>query len=459
MIELLRKFLPYLLVGFFLFMANKKPLYLLGIPFLMFMSASIFFENAKPFRLPGSILNQLNIIWLVVLWAVAKILSPNMNKRSLIQSNFTILDLGMIAGIIISIAGFFTAYNEYYPITTEIPGEFVLEISIFIAYFILKDWFSSNTREDVTNFLYTIVIVNSIAAFLFILHQGLHISLYTTEEYLTASVEGKEITRSFWFMPQFLPFSVIFLLVFKNKYGLIGMGLLGINFLAIFITYTVSAVVIATLMVILYFILTGLKNNQIGKAFKNILLYALAGLVGLFIMAKLLPANTTYLMSRFSDLSESSYTYKEPNTLEIRFMYTKEVLRKIDQYKMVFGMGPLTEIQSEGVVEMKAATADMVWVGVIYRWGLVGLGIFVCLYLFTLFKSFIIFIKSESNLSNLALVLFLYTISQILESFVSWTFLSGHGITIGLWYFAVMTALLGFQKADQKESRMNLAHN
>lgn len=459
MIELLRKTLPYLLVVFFLIKANKKPLYLLGIPFLMFMSASIFFENAKPFRLPGSILHQLNIIWLVVLWALSKIISPNKRTNELTQSNFTIIDLCMLGLIIISATGFFIALNEYYPITTEIPGEFVLEISIFLAYFIIKDWFASNSKVDIINFLYSLVIVNSIAAFLFILHQGLHISLYTTEEYLTASVQGQEITRSFWFMPQFLPFSVIFLLVFRNKNTYLGLALLGINLLAIVITYTVSAVIISLLMVILYFVLTGLKNRQLGKAFKNLTLYALAGLVGLFIMSKLLPANTNYLMSRFSDLSGSSYTYKDPNTLEIRFMYTREVLRKIDKYKIIFGMGPLTEIQDPGTVEMNAATADMVWVGVIYRWGLVGLGFIIIIYLFSLFKSFSIFIKSESTLSNLALVLFLYMISQILESFVSWTFLSGHGISIGFWYFALIAALLGFNKAENRERRMILARN
>lgn len=52
--------------------------------------------------------------------------------------------------------------------------------------------------------------------------------------------------------------------------------------------------------------------------------------------------------------------------------------------------------------------------------------------------------KSEGVISDLALMFLLFIISQIIESFVSWTFMSGHGYATGLWYFAMLSALIGF---------------
>jgi hypothetical protein len=444
---LLRQLLPYLLVLFFLYKANKQPLFLLGIPFLMFMSNSIFFENAKPFQIPGSLYDHLIFIWLILLWLLSKTFFKN-RFNGITNNRLNFIDFCVISLIIITITGLIRAIIGYYPIITGIVEEFWIEISLFASYFIIKNWISSNKPEVVVNFLYVLVLVNSLASCLFILHQGLHFTVYTGEEYMSDTFQGQQITRSFWFMPQFLFFSIAFLLVFTKKYSFVSIGLLLINLLAIIITYTISSLILSILILIIYFVLNGLKNGRLAASVKNMLVYAILGMAGVFIMSRFMPANTNYLLSRISEHTESQYTQKEPNDLDVRFTNTANVISEIDRDKKLLGMGPVTKFQSTKVVEMQANTADIAWSGVIFRWGFIGLSIFILMYILSTFHAFNFFMKSEGVVSDLALLVLLVIISQFIECFVSWTFLSGHGFAIGLWYFAILSALPSLNKMN-----------
>src|SRR5690242_19342586 len=78
----LTKYLPYLILLYFLFRAYKEPVYLLGIPFLMFFQYCIFFENVKIFAVPGSLPKDiLLLIWMVVVWFT-------LSARPLIQPGY-----------------------------------------------------------------------------------------------------------------------------------------------------------------------------------------------------------------------------------------------------------------------------------------------------------------------------------------------------------------------------------
>lgn len=448
---MVRLILPYLLVLFFLYKANRQPLFLLGIPFLMFMSNSIFFENAKPFQIPGSIYYQLLFMWLILSWLLSKTFSKNKLER-INGNHLNFLDILVIVMIVITIIGLARAIIGYYPITSGIWEEFWIEISLFAGYFIIKNWVSTNNPEVVVDFLYSLVLVNSIAACLFILHQGLHLTIYIGEEYMSDTFQGQEITRSFWFMPPFPFFSVAFLLVFTKRYSIISIALLLVNLLAIIITYTLSSLIIAILILIIYFVLSGLKNGRLTTAVKNMLVYALLGMTGVFIMSRFMPANTNYLLSRIEEQTKSQYTQKEPNDLDVRFTNTANVISQIDGDKKLLGMGPVTKLQATKVVEMQANTADITWSGIIFRWGFIGLLIVILIYGFSLFHAFNFFLKSAGVVSDLALLVLLVIISQFIESFVSWTFLSGHGLATGMWYFAVLSALFIFDRKSKSSA-------
>lgn len=443
--NLLRQLLPYLFLLFFIVKANKERLYLLGIPFLIYMSNSIFFDGVKLFSKPGSISYMLLFLWLTLLWIFALLTRTRpKNKKDVVGQNsaLNILDYFIIGLIIISLFDFAKTFinNE----VSEILQEFIQLISLFLGYFIIKNWISYNKKELVIKFLFSLIFINSIASILYLLHQGLNLKIYLDAEYIEDSLQGVDITRSFYFMPQFLFFSITFLLIFKEKYPLLYRPLLIINLLAVFITYTRSYLIIIVLIFMLYFLLNGIKKGRIGLIFKNILLYSLLAVFGIFILSKIFPAKSKYFMDRFSELSKPSTT-QDPNNLQYRFMNTGNIISNMDTEKKIFGMGPVTENQYSLYSQMKSATADMVWTGVIFRWGFSGLMLFVLLYIFSITHAFKLYMRSEGLLSDLALLLLIYLISQIMESFVSWTFMSGHGLPTGLWYFAILSWLIGFR--------------
>jgi hypothetical protein len=445
MIELLRLVFPYIFLLYFVVKGIKEPFYFLGIPFLMFMSESIFFEGVKIFKIPGSLTYCLMFLWLVILRIVSIIMQRNEKNDVVFNSRrLNELDVCVIGLIIISFIGFGIAFIKY-SVFTDVITEFIILISLFVSYFIIKNWASYNKPELLIKFLYSLVIINSFASLFYILHQGLHINIYNTEEYSSEVFLGKEITRSFSFMPQFLPFSIAFILVFKEKRSFSFFILLIVNLLAVFISYTRSSLINVGFIILLYILFRGIKKGRIGLVLKNVFLYCIIGFLGLIFLSKLLPANTKYFMNRFSELSESSAT-SGPNNLQFRFMMTDLIVSNMEADTKIIGMGPVTENQISLVRPMQQATADMVWVGVIFRWGFVGLLIFMLLYVFSIIKAFIFFMRYDEEISNLALMFLLFIASQIIESFVSWTFMSGHGFAIGLWYFAFLSALVGFNK-------------
>jgi hypothetical protein len=446
MIGLLRLLLPYLLTLLFFYQGTRKPLFFLGIPFLMFMDTSVFFDSAKLFHVPGSLDYALQFIWLISLWILSKMI-PSAEQPRLFNkaSKFNLVDYCVSGLIIIVFVGFINTFFKYFS-TREITQEFISEISLFAGYFIMRNWFAKNTEETLVSFLLAIVIVNSIASLLFIIHQGLHLEIYISEkDPLAELINGQDITRNFWFAPAFASFSVVFLLIFWKKKPVYFIPLLIINLLGVFITYTRSLLATAILIFLLYFILTALKKGRLVSAVKNIFVFSVAGLLGVFILSKLLPNNTKYFKDRFEELSKKT-TPDEQNNLEYRMSHTGSVISQIDESHVALGMGPVTEKQMPLVEDMKAATADMVWTGVIYRWGYAGLILFAIIYMYSLFASFKLFWNDQGILSDLALLLFIFIITQIIESFFSWTFLSGHGVTIGLWYFALLNALSSFDK-------------
>ena len=69
--SLIRYALPTLLLLYFLRRSLRQRVFLLGIPFLMFMSFSVFFDKLKPFWVPGRFSPADHLmLWLVITWVL-----------------------------------------------------------------------------------------------------------------------------------------------------------------------------------------------------------------------------------------------------------------------------------------------------------------------------------------------------------------------------------------------------
>jgi O-antigen ligase len=358
-----------------------------------------------------------------------------------------------------TIIGFVSTALKY-PVITEIQHEFITEISLFIGYFIIRDWFFLNDEETLIRFLFSIVIVNTIASVFFIIHEGLHYQIYLLEdESIAEIINGQGITRDLWIAPLFTSFSIIFLMIFRKKWPFYSEVLLAINILAIFVTYTRSLLMSCIFFFLIYFILNGIKQKRLDIIAKNILIFSVIGLIAFFSVSKFLPNETTYFKERFAELPEQRSTGEEDN-LTFRFNNTSSIISRMDQESKMFGMGPVTEKELPLVSEEYLATSDMVWTGVIFRWGFVGLVLFIIIYLYAGLISFKKYFQTKGPISDLFLFILIFICSQVIESFFSWTFLSRHGFATGLWYFAMLSVLIEKNKQlSQLEITENLVNS
>ena len=64
-------------------------------------------------------------------------------------------------------------------------------IYLFVGYFLLRGMLCRASREDTLDFVKALVVVNTIAAGLFILHQGLHLPIYNDHRVPDAHVHGR----------------------------------------------------------------------------------------------------------------------------------------------------------------------------------------------------------------------------------------------------------------------------
>lgn len=453
MVSFLSIFLPYLLLLFFLARSIKEPVYLTGIFFLLLERYCIFFENVKIFDVPGRLGNEiLFLIWMIIIWIflrvtnffkVAKTSNTGNPENPGNKSGINILDYFVIGLIIISLLDLIFVFIEYNYLD-NIFREFFIFSSLFIGFFILKDIFRNVEPSVLPDFFFSIVVVNSIASFLYILHQGLHIPIYLSEEHTVEIFQGQIITRTFWFMPLLCFFAISYLMVFFKRKPIIYLILLAINILALFISYTRSYVLITVLLIILYFVLNSYKEKKFSKAITNIVLTCVAGVVIFIAVSKLFPTSTNYFVERFADLKENPLD--ESKSMGYRFARTSSVFEKVVGPKVLTGFGPVSTTQIAWVEDVRVITWDLVWTGVVFRWGYAGLCLFILLYIFAIIKALQKFSKTDSVLSKLMLVLLLVTVSQLLESIVSSTFLSGDRFAMGLWYLGILSGLLSIKE-------------
>jgi hypothetical protein len=404
----------------------------------------------KIFTKPGSLPKDvLFLIWLVIIWFIFS--GRPLIDRGYQRTNFyhhrgiNLVDVLIVCLILMSFIGLILVFQEYV-VVKNVLNQFFALTALFFGFFVIKNIICYTSPISLKDFLFSIVIVNSIASLLYFLHQGLHITIYQEVNDLQSELfQGEIVTRIFWVMPVLWFFSISYLIVFREGKLMLSLGLLVINFLAIFVSYTRSFVAIALFLVFLYSILNSLKKGSFGILFKNISAFAVVGVILFFAVSRFLPQKLEYFEDRIMNLKQDPAD-ENSNTLLIRFNRTSEIFHHMGAEKNITGVGPVTEIQFHGAEDINDTTADMVWTGVVFRWGYIGLGLFILLYLISAFKAFNLFMRNTGILSQFGLLLLLVIISQMIEGFTSWTFLNPGHFALGLWYFAVLSALTGFDK-------------
>jgi O-antigen ligase len=93
--------------------------------------------------------------------------------------------------------------------------------------------------------------------------------------------------------------------------------------------------------------------------------------------------------------------------------------------------------------------ADLVWVPLLYRFGVLGVALFVALFAVYVWRSLSLAVTGSGESEFLALV-FLGTLAGVfLEGFVSWTVLNPERYPMGLWLFAFVAAEACRRRAEE----------
>ncbi len=437
--SLIRLLLPISFLLYFLWRAYRQPLFLLGIPFLQVMGNSIFFDQLKPFWIPGRLTVPGNILeWLIVVWMLSVAVvyyrqQKRLHWRDLVGPRFKLPEDGIISALaLLWLFNFFTSLYD----TRDFAGVFLTGIRLggmLLGFLLVRGMVGRASSSELDSFLYAIILVNAAAAFLYILSQGFDLPLYKQVDTRQDEFLGVTFVRSFWFAPRFhfLTFAYIFS---KMRWRITYWLILSLTFVSIFFTYTRTTLIILVGIILLSIILVAGKGKSL-KAVRSSVIILMAGIFLYNVLFFFFPTQFLYLMGRFS--SQSISTIATQGNFAVRLDFFRRAYEMLSPEHIWVGLGMATQSTNSLASNLDAWSADITWVAILYRYGLVGIVLFACLFLALMGRSLRnYFAAVNPDEEEYWLLFFLLIMATCLETFNSWTVFDSKNYTLGLWFVA-----------------------
>ena len=441
---LVRYAVPGLLLLYFLARSTRQRVFLLGIPFLMYMGNSVFFENAKIFWIPGRLAPSDHVmLWLVITWVVYfDLLLPSFQRSEerprlfgpALSTPEEVVLVGIILLAALQLVLTAARYGEIGAALTQVKGIAYL----FAGYFLIRGMLCRAGRRDTLDFIKALVLVNTLAALLFVLHQGLHLPVYLATEYQTITFMGQRITRSFYFMPQLLSLAIAYVFA-RRSWDVLWVGVVLVTLAALWVSYTRSLLVIAVAELVVVLGVRLLKARQAHLVVRRVATLAAVVLVLGVVAYTALPVQSQYFLSRIGMATSSGSVTGDPN-LQNRLDKMKRVYAWIGAEGRYVGDGFTAPSQDATVSSVQLMSSDLVWVPVLFRFGLTGVALVVLLYAAMSWRALRLSLSGDGDAEFLALVLLGVAVGTFLEGFVSWTFFNPVRYPLGLWVFAFVAA-------------------
>lgn len=450
---------PLCLVVYFLARSRRQRIFLLGIPILMYMGNSVFFENAKIFWVPARLASaDLIMIWLVIVWAVTfDLLLPSFRRSdprpqllgpALSTPEEAVL-LGLVALAVVQVVLTAMRYGGLGPELTEVRWFAYL----FVGYFLLRGILCRADRADTLDFIKVVVLVNALAAALFILHQGLHLPVYIAVEYQSFVFMGQVITRSFYFMPQLLALAIAYVFA-RRSWSLLWVGVVLVTLTALWVSYTRSLLVIAVAELVVVLGVRLFKSRQATLVLRRVVTMVVIVVVLGVVALSVLPVQSEYFLSRIGMATSSGSVASDPN-LQNRIRKVRTVDKWISTEGRYVGAGFTAPSQNTVAAQVETMSADLVWVPVLYRFGLIGVALLGLLYATTGWRVLHLSLRGEGDAEFLSVVLLGVVVGTFLEGFVSWTILNPSRYPLGLWVFALVVAEACRRREEAAEGAAN----
>ena len=439
------------LLVYFVWQARGSRIFLFGIPMLMLMAFSVFFDELKPFWMPGRLdMNTHIMIWLTIVWLICTGQVPLRPGRAREKRPFgpplsmpeeaAVLAILLLTVISIALTGL--RYEDMLTaVETAVPMLYLLA-----GYFMVRGIISHSSRPEVMRFIDALVVVNTLAAVLFIAHQGLHVSIYEGTEYRVLIVNGERLTRTFYFMPQLLILSLAVTFV-RRRWNLWTYLIVAINLIAVWISYTRSLVLIVAAIALFVLAVRLLRRHEGGIAVRRLLSIAAVVAVVAVVAVAVFPTETSYFFERFGQTEQGQGTDKNLNIRRIKWDRTYEWAKEVDP---VMGVGFASTSQHPYTASMLIMQSDIIWVPVLFWLGLAGVVAFAALYLLFALRAGTLLVRARGPDGDLWLMWLAVLFGSFAEGFVNWTLLNDARYPLGLWFFAVMGAEFARERVRQR---------
>lgn len=453
--NLLGAALAMAVLAYFVWKALSMRVFLLGLPFLMYMGESMFFDRVKIFWMPQRLgASTMIMFWLVVVWVISMdLLLPAGERRSarrLFGPSLRLPEEVVLAAfsgtIVLAVIVSVVRFGDAFGVLGQAGGWLYLPL----GYLLVRGIVAMAPTSDVIRLLHALVVVNAGAAVLYIANQALHLPIYDVGSASGISVfQGLAIVRGFAYYPQLLLLTLAVLFA-KPRWSWLDPLILVVNVVAIWLSYTRSWLFVALLVLGVVLFARLLKAQQTRLALRRLGGIALLVIVVAAALLLLLPVQSGYFVSRLSATQGPGGIGSE-SSFAARASFLTATYRHTSDTDALLGVGFPAAGQDSRLGAIERWSADMLWVSLVYRLGLVGVALFAALSFAYLGRAVVTFLRFSGDVEYLGLVWLGVIAGTMMGTFVSWSVANPNRLPLGLWPFAFLAALPLLPRKDRDD--------
>jgi hypothetical protein len=407
----------------------------------MVMGGSVFFENMKPFRVPGRFEPAtLLMIWLAVVWIVTVARRSRLHEAPVglfgaghvLPEELPLIGVAVCVGV--GTLAAFTASGDLANAANLASGALYL----VLGYLLLRGIASRATRAETQEFLAAVVIVNTLACALFILDQGLHVPIYQGQANITYSFAGQDITRATTFAPMFSLLALGFVLG-KRRWTPPWLVVLAITLLAVLVSLTRTLLIAALVGLIIAILARELTRPDFSRVMRRTGAVILGAVALVFGFSRIAPAYWSVLLKRLGEFVSNKGAPQVSNW-QIRVIHWGAVERVVAKSDLLFGLGFPQPGSNPVDSHIFLWSADMTWLPIMYMFGYLGLLLFGLLLAGFMARALRLSLRPPELRRELSLTYFITIALTVIMAFQMWTFMEPSVYPMGLLIFALVAA-------------------
>lgn len=431
-------------LGYFLWKSLKMRIYLLGLPFLMYMGESVFFDRVKVFWMPQRLGPSVMImVWLLIVWVVSMdLLLPRgevRRPRRLFGPPLRLPEELILGALLVAILAQIVLSSIHYGDALVALGQGAGWLFLVVGYLFVRGIVAMAPPSDVVKFLYSLVVVNAIAAVFYIANQALHVPLYSGGVSGVDVYHGQIILRSFAYYPQLLLLTLAVLFA-KPRWTWMDPLILLVNVIAIWLSYARSWLLVALVVLGAVLLVRVVKARQAHLVMRRLASILALLVVVAAVLAIAFPTQSGYFLSRVGAATGPGGISRE-SSFAARQSFVVATYRHVREVDALLGVGFAGPGQDARFGAVERWSADTLWVPVVYRLGLVGVVLFAAVFAAYIARAAVTALRSAEEYEYLSLVWLGVLAGTAMGTFVSWSVVNPNRLPLGLWPFAFLAAL------------------